>query len=239
MHLLPKLFGVYIIYVSLVVYAADGMFDSVAFLFSLFALTMFIMDRYDYFFLLMGVSVFLKYQAGIFLLPLIVVGLLRLLQNNRFSGLLRNKMVVAGAVLMFISGFTAYLSAPFLLGAQPGLITNGINAFSSNSQITWNLQVFSVLLTLAATLVYVVYMLNKNSLLSLSALFLLLPSLMLPYFQNWYLPFIFAYALIPQQKKELEATMLWLIFIVGVLYFGSVSFNPMQILDSFRSMVKI
>jgi hypothetical protein len=239
MHLSLKLVGVYIIYVTLVIYAADGMFDSVAFLFSLFALTMFMTKRYDYSFLLVAVSVFFKYQAGIFLLPLIIVGLLKLFEKNTFRSLLRNKAVIAGAVFAFISGFTAYLSAPFLMETRPELIMNGINAFLPNSQLPWSLQSFSVLLTLAVTLVFAFYMLNKNSLLSLSALFLLLPSFTLPYFQNWYLPFIFVYVLIPQRKKELEVTMIWLIFMIAVLSFGGVSFNPLQIFDNFRSLLKL
>ena len=239
MHLSLKLIGVYVIYVTLVIYSANGMFDAVAFLFSLLALTMFMMERYDYFFLLVAVSVFFKYQAGIFLLPLIIVGLLKLFEKNTFSSLLHNKAVIAGAVLAFISGFTAYLSAPFLMETMPELIMNGINAFSTHSQIPWTMQSFSVLLTLAVTLVFAFYMLNKNSLLSLSALFLLLPSFTLPYFQNWYLPFIFVYVLIPQRKKELEVTMVWLIFMIGVLSFGGVSFNPLQIFDNFKSLLKL
>lgn len=239
MHPSLKLLGVYIIYVPLVIYSANGMFDAVTFLFSLLALTMFMLERYDYFFLLVAISIFFKYQAGIFLLPLIIVGLLKLFEKNTFSSLLHNKAVIAGAVFAFVSGFTAYLSAPFLMATRPELIMNGINAFSSHSQIPWTLQSFSVLLTLSVTLLFVFYMLNKNSLLSLSALFLLLPSLMLPYFQNWYLPFIFLYVLIPQRKKELEVTMIWLIFMIAVLSFGGVSFNPLQILDNFKSMLKL
>jgi hypothetical protein len=69
-------------------------------------------------------------------------------------------------------------------------------------------------------------MLNKNSLLSLSAVFLLLPSFMLPYFQDWYVPFIFIYALIPQRKKELEVTMLWLFFMIFVLSFAGGNYYP-------------
>ncbi len=225
MALILKLLGVYIIYVSLVVYAADGMFDSVAFLFSLFAIYMFMTKRYDYFFLLIAVSVFFKYQAGIFLLPLIVVGLIKLFQTNKLSDLLRNKAVIAGTIFGFASVFTAYLSAPYFLAAGPQLIMNGINAFSSNTQISWGLQSFLVLLILAVTLAYAFYMLNRNSLLSLSALFLLLPSFMLPYFQNWYLPFIFVYVLIPQQKKELEITAIWLMFIIFMLAFSASFFN--------------
>ena len=201
MALLLKLLGVYIIYVSLVVYAADGMFDSIAFLFALFAIYMFVEERYDYFFLLIAVSVFFKYQAGIFLLPLIVVGLIKLFQTNKLSSLLRNKAVIAGSVFGFASIFTAYLSAPYFL-TRAQLIMNGINAFSSNMQISWGLQSFLVLLILAVTLVYALYMLNRNSLLSLSALFLLLPSFILPYFQNWYFPFIFVYVVDSPAEKR-------------------------------------
>ena len=137
MHLSWKLVGVYIAYLMLVIYAADGMFDSVAFLFALFAVAMFLSERYDYFFLLIGVSVILKYQAGIFLLPLIVVGLLMLIEKNNPGCLLRNKAFIAGAVFVLISGFTAYLSAPFLIQTRPELIMNGINAFAPHAQIPW------------------------------------------------------------------------------------------------------
>ena len=239
MHLFWKMVGLYIIYVSLVIYAADGMFDSVAFLFSLLAITMFLSERYDYFFLLAGVSLFLKYQAGIFLLPLIIVGVLKLLEKNNAGNLVRNKKVVGGAAFGLISAFTAYLSVPFLMQTSPEFIMNGINAFAPQAQVSWSVQSFCVLLTLAGTLVYVFYMLNKNSLLSLSALFMLLPSFTLPYFQDWYLPFIFVYVLIPQHKKELEATVVWLIFMGAVLSFGALSFNPIQILENLKTLLKI
>ncbi len=235
MHLFLKLVGIYIIYVSLVIYAADGMFDSVAFLFSLVALPMFLVERYDYFFLLVGASIFLKYQAGIFLLPLILFSVAMLVEKNRWS-LLRNKAFVAGAVLMLVSAFTAYLSMPFLTQTKPQFIFNGVNAFTSNSQVPWLLQTPAVVLTLSVTLIFVFYMLNRNSLLSLSALFLLLPSFTLPYFQNWYLPFLFVYVLVPQDKKQLEATILWLVFMIAVLSFGAVAFSPLQIFENFRSL---
>ncbi len=225
MALILKLLGVYIVYVTLVAYAADGMFESVAFIFTLFAVYMFITERYEYFFLLVTVSTFFKYEAAIFLFPLIVVGLIKLFQKNKLQSLLRSKAVVVGLILGVVSVFTAYLSAPYLMSGGPQLIMNGINAFSSNTHIAWANQSFFVLLTLGVTVSYAVYMLNKNILLSLSALFLLLPSFMLPYFQNWYLPFIFVYALIPQQKKELNVTVAWLIFMVAVLVFSGTNFQ--------------
>lgn len=226
MALILRLFGVYIIYVSLVVYASDGMFDSVAFLFSLFAILMFLTERYDYFFLLVAVSVFFKYQAGIFLFPLIVVGILRLFQTNTLSSLVRNKAVIGGTVLSCASLFTAYLSAPYFMASDPQLVTGGTDIFAPGMQVAWSLQTFSVLLTLAVVLSYSVYMFNRNSLLSLSALFLLIPSFLLPYFQNWYMPFVFVYALIPQRKNELEATTLLLVFLVVVLAISGSSYQP-------------
>jgi hypothetical protein len=176
--------------------------------------------------LLVAVSVFFKYQAGIFLFPLILVGLIRLFQENKLRSLVSNKAVIAGVFFGLASLFTAYLSAPYLMATSPQLIMNGVNAFAANTQISWSLQSFSILLTLAVTVAYAVYMLNKNSLLSLSALFLLLPSFLLPYFQNWYVPFLFVYVLIPQQKNELEATTLWLTFLIVVLSISGANYQP-------------
>jgi hypothetical protein len=237
LNLFWKTVALYIVYVSLVIYAAGGMFDSVAFFFVLVAVTMFLSERYDYFFLCIGISFFLKYQVGIFLLPLIVVGSLKLFGANYRGTLLRKKAVVAGAVLVGISVFTACLSALFLVQTRPELIMNSINAFAPNAQIDWIHQATYVLLTLAATLVYAIYMLNKNSLLSISAVFLLLPSFLLPYFQYWYIPFIFVLVLVPQTKKEIEATVLWLIFMVAML--SGILANPMQLFDVYRSLFKI
>ena len=226
MALILKLIGVYVFYVTLMVYAADGMFDSIALLFSLFAISMFLVERYDYFFLLVMVSTFFKYQAGIFLFPLIIVGLVKLTQLNNGIVLLRNKVVIAGFIFGFVSVFTASLSAPYFMATGPQLIMNGINAFSSNIHIDWLTQSASVLLTLTITIAYSLYMLNKSSLLSLSAIFLLLPSFMLPYFQIWYVPFVFIYAIIPQRKKELEVTMLWLFFMIFVLLYAGANYYP-------------
>jgi hypothetical protein len=235
-HLFWKIAGLYIIYVSLVLYAAGGMFDSVAFLFAIIAVTMFLSERYDYFILFIGVSIFFKYQTGIFLLPLMIVGLLMALQKNNIQSFIRNKAVIFGIILLGISGFTAYLSAPFMLQTRAELVMNFINAFASHSQIAWNHQAVGIFITLAGTLIYAAFMLKKNSFLSLSAIFLLLPSFMLPYFQYWYIPYVFVYTLIPQRKRELEVTVLWLIFMIVMLCFSD---NPLQFLDSFRIITKI
>ena len=138
-----KLVGVYIIYMALIVYAADGMFDSVAFIFSLFAVTMLLSERYDAFFVLIAASVFVKYQTGIFLLPLMAVGILKLLQQEKFRSLIRNKAVILGFILFAVSLSTAYLSAPYLMQTRPELMMNGVNAFSQNAQVPWAVQIFS------------------------------------------------------------------------------------------------
>jgi hypothetical protein len=229
--------GVYIVYTSLVTFAADGMFDAVPFLFALLAVIAFLGERYDGFLLLIGVSILFKYQTGIFLFPLIIVGIVKLLEANKLVEVVRNKAVVLAVLFACVSGFTAYLSAPYLIATRPELIMNGVNAFSPHAQIEWPLQAFAVLLTLGATLVYAVYMFNKNKLLSLSAVFLLLPTFCLPYFQNWYLPYLFIYLLIPQRKNEFTATIIWLIYMVIVLSYGGSGFNPQLLVSHFESMV--
>jgi hypothetical protein len=235
-HLFWKIAGLYIIYVSLVLYAAGGMYDSIAFLFALLAVTMFLGEHYDYFILLIGVSIFFKYQAGIFLLPIIIVGLMKMLEKNNLGSFIRNKAVFIGIVLLGISGFTAYLSAPFMMQTRTELVMNAINAFNPHSKFAWNYQAAGILITLSVTLIYAAYMLNKNSFLSLSAIFLLLLSFIMPYFQYWYIPYIFVYALIPQRKKEFEVTILWLIFMILMLCFSG---NPIQFLGSFQTIPKL
>jgi hypothetical protein len=234
---LLKLAGIYTIYVPLVVYSANGMFDAVPFLFSLIAINLFIEERYDYFLLFMALSLTFKYQPAIFLLPFIIMGALKLFEKHRFSSIIRSKAVITATILAAIAVFTAVLSAPFFIATKPEFMMNGINAFSSHSQMSWELQSFAVLLTLAVTLLFAVYMHNKDSLLSFSAIFLLLPSFTMPYFQIWYVPFLFGYALIPQQKRQKEFTVLWLIFMTAMLSFGGVSFNPLNVVDGWKKVL--
>ena len=232
-----KLLGIYAIYVSLIVYSANGMFDAVPFLFSLIALNLYLDGRYDYFLLFVALSATFKYQPAIFMFPLIIMGVLKLFEQHGVSRIIRNKAVIAATALAVITGFTAVLSVPFLMETTPEFVMNGISAFSSHSQIPWALQLFVVLLTLAVTLLFAIYMRKKNLLLSLSAIFILLPSFTMPYFQFWYMPFLFGYALIPKQKREMEITILWLIFIVAVLSFGGVSFDPLKVLDGWKRVL--
>ena len=114
---------------------------------------------------------------------------------------------------------------------------NGVNAFSSHPQLPWVSQSLAVLLTLAVTLLFAVYMLKRNSLLALSAIFVLLPTFTLPYFQIWYLPFFLLYAFFPKQKRETEITVLWLIFMMAMLSFGGISFNPLHVVDGWKQVL--
>lgn len=230
--------GAYIMYMSLVTFAADGMFDAIPFLFALLGVIMFLSERYDKFLLLIGISVLFKYQTGIFLFPLIIFGIIKILENKRIIEVVKNKGVVLAVAFAGISGFTAYLSAPYLMQTRPELIMNGVNAFAPHAQIEWPLQTTAVLLTLIVTLIYAGYMYNKNKLLSLSAAFLLLPTFTLPYFQNWYLPYLFVYVLIPQRKNGLTATIIWLIYMSIVLSYGGTGFNPQLIISHFESTLK-
>jgi hypothetical protein len=229
MNLSLKVVGVFIFYAALVVYAANGMFDAVAFLFAFAALTMFLKGRYDYFLLLSIISVTVKYQAGIILLPLILIGLLKLLGQTNFSAVIRNKVVIVAGLLTAIDAYTIYLSAPFLASTRSEFVINGINLFSPHVQLPYAYQSFAVLLTLAVTLGCAIYLFNKDSFISLSMLFILLPVFSMPFFQFWYMPYFFIYAFIPRQKRVLDVTILWLIFITVMISLGPLSYNPFQI----------
>jgi hypothetical protein len=236
MNLSLKMLGIFIFYVALVVYAANGMFDAVAFLFAFASLTMFLKGRYDYFLLLSVISVTVKYQAGIILLPLIIFGLIKLLGQTKFSDVIRNKAVIAAALLAALDGYTIYLSAPFLASTRSEFVINGINLFSPHVQLPYLSQSFAVLITLAVTLGCAIYLSNKDRFISLSMLYVMLPIFSMPFFQFWYMPYFFIFAFIPKQKRVLEVTMLWLIFITIMISLGSLSFNPLQI---FRFIGKI
>jgi hypothetical protein len=234
-----KAAAVYILYIVLVVYSANGMFDAVAFLFSMIAIVMFLENRHDLLLLFVAISATFKYQAGIFLLPLAMVSLTKLAQQSNLSSILKNKAVLAAVGLAALNFFTAYLSAPFLIGARPELVMNGVNAFSPHSQIPWWLQSLAVMLTLSMTMASTVYLFNRSRLVSLFAVFSLLPSFTMPYFQPWYLSSFFVYALIPQKKRALEVTTVWLIFMVIVLSFGGLAYNPATILENIRRVLNL
>ena len=141
--------------------------------------------------------------------------------------------------LFSINLFTAFLSVPFLINARPELVMNGVNAFSPHAQIPWILQAFAVLLTLMATLAFSIYMLNRNKIISFSALFLLVPCFIMPYIHAWYLPSFLIYALLPKTKRDLEVTMVWLIFMLIVLSFGGISYNPIQLVNNIKHVLNI
>jgi len=114
-----------------------------------------------------------------------------------------------------------------------------VNAFSPHAQVPWLLQAFAVLLTLGVTLASAVYLFNKTRLLSVFALFTLLPTFTMPYFQPWYLPFFFVYMLLPMQKRALDVAMFWLVFMAAVLAFGGLAYNPVQIFDNVRRVLNL
>jgi hypothetical protein len=237
LHFGLKALAVYLFYVVLVVYAANGQSDSVAFFFSMFAVFFFLEQRYDLFLLLGAVASTLKYQAGIFLVPFILVSLIRLFQNHSPKEVLKNKAVLAAAGLAVVDLFTAYLSAPFLVNARPELVMNVANAFSPHAQIPWALQVTAVAVVLVFTLTCAVYVLNRTRIVALFAVFALLPMFSMPYFQPWYMLFFFVYLLIPQSKLSMQATVSWIVLVMLILSFGGLAYNPAAILDNIRKVL--
>ena len=235
--LLLKLIGIYAIYIPLIVYSANGMFDAIPFFFSLISLNLFIAKRYDYFLFFIAISSILKYQPLLFLFPLIVIALIKLYNKHSISVIYKNKKVIVAIFLIATSIYTALLSLPFLIESNNLSVTNGITAFSIHSQIPWLFQSLAVLLTLTITVVFSIYMLDKNPIISLLSLFILVPSFFLQYFQIWYLPFLFLYSIIPTKKRYVELTLFWLLFIMGMLSFGASSFNLLNVINSWSQIL--
>ncbi len=234
-----KVLATYLLFIVLVVYSADGQFDAVAFLFALGALGLFVSERYDYGLLLMAVACTFKYQAGIFLAPLAIVSLLLLLQRQKPITLLKNRAILGGMLLATLDVFTALLSSPFMINVRPELVMNGVNAFLPHAQISWGLQTFATLLTLSVTIACAVYLAKRSPIVSLFMVFSLLPVFSMPYFQPWYMPFFFVYPLVSQSKRALMVTLVWVIFMVFVLSFGGLAYNPLTIADNIRKVLRI
>ena len=235
--LLLKLIGIYAIYIPLIVYSANGMFDAIPFFFSLISLNLFLAKRYDYFLFFIAISSFFKYQPLLFLFPLIVIALIKLYNEYSISVIFKNKKVLVAIFLIATSIFSALLSLPLLIESNNLSVMNGITAFSIHSQIPWLFQSLAVLLTLTITVVFSIYMLDKNPIISLLSLFILVPSFFLQYFQIWYLPFLFLYSIIPQKKRDVELTLFWLLFLMGMLSFGASSFNSMNVINSWNQVL--
>jgi len=232
-----KLLAIYPLYIALIVYSANGMFDSVALFFSLIGVIMYQKGKYDYFILFLAISISFKYQAAIFLLPLLLMGSIKIIQEKKISEIIRRKVIIISIFLLLLSAFTGYQSAPFLFDTRPEFVMNGLNAFSSHSQLSWASQSFAVIMTLILTLIYTFFLIGKNRFLSLSSLFLLLPSFFLPYFQPWYLQFLFIYLLFPRKKAEMNFTLIWLLFMVMMLSFFGLAFSPISLIDNFKRSV--
>jgi hypothetical protein len=233
-----KAIGTYLLLVLLVVYAANGQFEAVSFLFSLVALAMFLKFQPEKSLLLIAVAFTFKYQAGVFLFPLAIANLQQIKQG-RLADAFRNRILWGTFCLIALNASTALLSYPFLMNVRPELIMNGVNAFAAHAQISWPLQAFTILLTLFVTLSCALYLLSKSRLVSFFMVFSLLPVFSMPYFQPWYLPFFFVYILIPQSKHSLTVTLIWLIFITIVLSFGGLAYNPLAIIDNIRRILNL
>lgn len=234
-----KAVSVYVLYVVLVVYSANGMFDALAFLFILFSVRKFFEKRFDLLLLFGATALFFKYQAGIFLLPLVLVSVVQLLLQMPPRMVFKKKAVLFAAGLAGFSVFTAWLSLPFLAAVKPEFIMNCINAFSLHAQILWTLQAFVVVLTVLVTLTCAVYLLKRNRLVSIFMFFSLFPCLSMPYFQAWYLPYFFVYLLFPRDEHTLKVTVIWMVFMAVVLSFGGSIYNPLTLIENARRVVGV
>lgn len=224
-----KMLAIYIFYAVLVVYAANGMFDAFALLFSLVAALLFLREKPAASILFFTLSTTLKYQAGIFLFPIALLSLMQLLKTGKKS--FKDWKLAVSFGLLTVDIYTAFLSAPALFNARSQLIMNPINLFNMHSQISWCIQCVLVLLAFTVTMM-TVNMLEQNKALQFLLVFSLFPCFLMPYFQPWYLPFFFVYTLLSQNRRELNITLVWVIALSLILSLGGLSFNPLQVFNN-------
>jgi hypothetical protein len=236
---LQKVFAMYLFYITLVIYAANGQFDSVAILFCVPAFAMFLKEKDDAFLLFAAVATTFKYQAGIFLLPLVALSLIRLAKQPNPLSIFKSKALLLAIGLAAVDLFTMFLSVSYLADVSSEFTLNTVNAFNPQAQIPWGWQVFAVILTLVFTLSCAVYLLKTSRIISFFMVFSLIPFFILPYFQVWYLPYFFVYLLIPQTKRSMEVTLLWITIMVFVISFGAISYNPAAIVDHIRTVLGV
>ncbi|MFB0544934.1 MAG: hypothetical protein ACETVN_04415, partial [Asgard group archaeon] len=225
---LVKYAGVYSFCFLLILYSANGMFDAIPLLFSLISLIEFVKNHYSKSVIYATVAAFFKYQAAIVLVPLILIALIRLYKDVDLYDMARKIWLPLTLTLVSVEAYTAYLNIPFMIRARPELIMNAIYLFGPHAQLPWQTRFFAIFSTLALTITIVLYLLRKGGAISSLLLFYtFLPFFSMAYFQPWYFPFFFIYALIPERTSLVNVVVLWLVAISLIISLGYFRYDPL------------
>lgn len=233
-----KAVALYGFYYLLILYSANGMFDALPIFFSLLSVIMLTegCPTKSIFYAVLGT--FFKYQVGIFLMPLILMELSVLYRKKALPRFLKSGTFPIMLILTLTVAYTAYLNIPFLANVRPELVMNGIYVFSHHPQLHWHVQLSAVLLTLSVTFAIIVYFLRKGcTICSMLLFYALFPGLSLPYFQQWYFPYLYIYLLIPWEKRSINFMALWLIAVTCIITLGNFMYDPIWLLDRLNKVI--
>jgi len=232
---LVKYAGVYGFCFFLILYSVNGMFDAIPLLFSLISVIEFEKNRYSRSVIYGTVAAFFKYQAAIVLVPLMLIALIRLYKDVGLYDMARKIGLPFTLILVSVEAYTAYLNIPFMARARPELIMNSIYLFGPHAQLPWQTRFFAIFSTLALTMIIVLYLLRKGGQISSLLLFYaFLPFFTMAYFQPWYFPYFYIYALIPERTSLVNVVVLWLVATSLIISLGYFRYDPLWMAELIR-----
>lgn len=232
---LVKYSGIYAFCFLLIMYSANGMFDAIPLLFSLMSVIEFVKNHYSKSVIYATVAAFFKYQAAIFLIPLTLIALIRLYKDVGLYDAAKKIWLPFTLILVSVEAYTTYLNIPFMMRARPELTMNGIYLFGPHAQIPWQTRFFAIFSTLAFAIIIVLYLLRKGGTISSLLLFYsFFPFFTMAYFQPWYFPYFYIYALIPERASLVNVVVLWLVVISLIISLGYCRYDPLWMTELIR-----
>jgi len=232
---LVKYSAVYCFCFLLILYSANGMFDAIPLLFSLISVIEFVKNHYSKSVIYATVATFFKYQAAIVLVPLMLIALIRLHKDVGLYDMARKIWLPFTLILVSVEAYTAYLNIPFMMRARPELIMNSVYLFGPHAQLPWQTRFFAIFSTLALTIIIALYLLRKGGAISSLLLFYsFLPFFTMAYFQPWYFPYFYIYALIPERTNLVNVVVLWLVATSLIISLGYFRYDPLWMAELIR-----
>lgn len=235
---LVKYSALYCFCFFLILFSANGMFDAIPILFSLISLIEFVKNHYSKSVIYGTVAAFFKYQAAIVLVPLMLIALINLYKNVGLYDMARKIWLPFTFILVSVEAYTAYLNIPLMMRARPELIMNAVYLFGPHAQLSWQTRLSAIFSTLALTIIMAFYLLRKGGQInSLLLFYTFFPFFTMAYFQPWYFPYFYIYALIPERTSLVNVIVLWLVAISLIISLGYFRYDPLWMADFIRRVL--
>ena len=237
-HIVVKLIMLYSFYYLVILYSLNGMFDSLPLIFSVLAMINFIEERKEACLFLGFLGFFFKYQVGMFLLPLMLVSFILICKEKGATSIFRDMRLNVTFVLAVIIASTLFVSLPYIILLRKDLVMNSLYLFMTPVFLAETVHFAIILLMVFLTLFLAIYGLKRDLWLSVFVFYLILPCIILPYFQQWYFPYIFIPILLMKNKRSSTLYAIWILILIFAITMGSLRYDPVwlleKVLSSFR-----